>query len=552
MKKTRLYALLALLLMTSRLFAYDFEAICSTGQTLYYNLNNDGVSVMVTYPCYGGQHNYYSGYEMPQGDLTIPDSVEYQGMTYAVTIIGASAFYSCYSLGAVTLPNTLVEIGSHAFHGTNTNGYGHHLVIPDSVITVGSEAFSAVSVHELTIGESVQNIGYHAFDCSNMKIIHYNATNCNDVVSPPFGSSRNRNRNINTLTIGENVVYIPAKLFYCFDDLACDVVIPNSVTRIGEQAFFDANVTSVVIGDGCVEIGEWAFFNAHYLTSLKLGKGLRTIGESAFFGCHIEGDLVLPDSLEVVGYAAFYENNLTSVHIGPCVSFMDSEAFMIYDLQSVFIDATVPPIIGAYTFGRYTTPIYVPCASLSLCDYLAIQSTNQYWARYTNITAVFPYQLIVESADEQMGYAYVTQAPDCCNNRAWVKAYPRQGFEFDCWKSDDIIVSTEEILGIDVVEDLHLVAYFKVYDGIEEDCSSAVVAYPNPGGNTLNIRTALLNARVEVYDMSGRLMHRREITENVTAIDATDWAKGVYVWKVYTGVSTGSGTLVETGKWIKE
>ena len=74
MKAIRIYALLALLLMASRLFAYDFDAICSTGQTLYYNINDDGVSVTVTYPCYGGQNNYYSGYEMPQGDLTIPDS----------------------------------------------------------------------------------------------------------------------------------------------------------------------------------------------------------------------------------------------------------------------------------------------------------------------------------------------------------------------------------------------------------------------------------------------------------------------------------------------
>ena len=551
MKTTRLYTLLALLLMASRLFAFDFEAICTTGQTLYYDINTDGISVTVTYPCYDGQYNYYSGYEMPQGDLTIPDSVEYQGITYEVTKIGANAFKSCYTLGAVTLPGTLLEIGYQAFYSTNPNGYGHHLVIPDNVISVGAQAFASVSVYELTIGTSVKNIGNRAFDCDNMHIIHYNATDCNDLASPPFQLNRKSGRNINTLTIGENVEYIPAKLFYCFDDLACDVVIPNSVTRIGEQAFFDANVTSVVIGDGCVEIGEWAFFNAHYLTSLKLGKGLRTIGESAFFGCHIEGDLVLPDSLEVVGYAAFYENNLTSVHIGPCVSFMDSEAFMIYDLQSVFIDATVPPIIGAYTFGRYTTPIYVPCASL--CDYLAIQSTNQYWARYTNITAVFPYQLIVESADEQMGYAYVTQEPDCCNIRAWARAYPRQGFEFDCWKSDGVIVSTEEILGIDVVEDLHLVAYFKVYDGIEEDSSSAVVAYPNPGGNTLNIRTALPNARVEVYDINGRLIHSQALTENVTAIDAGDWAEGVYVWKVYTtGVSTGSTTLVESGKWIKE
>ena len=537
MRNNRLYTLLVLLMMASRLFAYDFDAICSTGQTLYYIINDDGVSVTVTYPCYGGQNNYYFGYEMPQGDLTIPDSVEYQGITYAVTKIGPHAFYGCYSLGAATLSNTLVEIGSHAFHGTNTNGYGHHLVIPDSVITVGSEAFSWVSVHELTIGESVQNIGYHAFDCSNLKIIHYNATHCNDVASPPFGSSRNRN--INTLTIGENVVYIPAKLFYCFDDLACDVVIPNSVTRIGEQAFFDANVTSVVIGDGCVEIGEWAFFNTHYLTSLKLGTGLKTIGESAFFSSGIEGKLILPDSLEVIGYAAFYENNLTSVLIGPCVSFIDSQAFMCDGLQSVFIEATVPPIIGGHTFGDYSTPIYVPCASL--CDYFAIQSTNEYWANYTNITAVFPYQITVESADEQMGYAYVTQLPDCCDIKAWAKAYPRPGFEFDCWKLDGVIVSTEEILGIDVVEDMHLVAYFKVYDGVGED-NSTIGVYPNPAKEKITI-DGIRPDEVQVYNAYGQLV---KTVHDTNEIPVADLPQGVYMLRI-----TDAEGIVYTNKITK-
>ena len=86
--------------------------------------------------------------------------------------------------------------------------------------------------------------------------------------------------------------------------------------------------------------------------------------------------------------------------------------------------------------------------------------------------------------------------------------------------------------------------------GIEEahDAGFAVaMAYPNPGVNTLNIRTALKNARVEVYDLNGRLIHSQTLTENVTAIDATDWTEGVYVWKVYT-----NNKEVENGKWIKE
>ena len=97
-------------------------------------------------------------------------------------------------------------------------------------------------------------------------------------------------------------------------------------------------------------------------------------------------------------------------------------------------------------------------------------------------------------------------------------------------------------------------AIFKISDetivGIEEthDIGFAVaVAYPNPGGNTLNLRTALQNARVEVYDINGRLVHSQAITENVTRIDAGDWANGVYVWKVYT-----NNKEVENGTWIKQ
>ena len=76
---------------------------------------------------------------------------------------------------------------------------------------------------------------------------------------------------------------------------------------------------------------------------------------------------------------------------------------------------------------------------------------------------------------------------------------------------------------------------------------AVATAYPNPGKDVLNIRTGLQDARVEVYDMNGRLMHRQDITENVTVIDAGGWPAGSYVWKVMT-----NGREAESGKWIKE
>ena len=102
-------------------------------------------------------------------------------------------------------------------------------------------------------------------------------------------------------------------------------------------------------------------------------------------------------------------------------------------------------------------------------------------------------------------------------------------------------------------------AIYKLSDetlvGIEEahDAGFAVaVAYPNPGKDVLNIRTGLKDARVEVYDMIGRLVHSQDIIENVTAINTTNWSEGTYVWKVVAGISTGSVIEAESGKWVKK
>ena len=105
-----------------------------------------------------------------------------------------------------------------------------------------------------------------------------------------------------------------------------------------------------------------------------------------------------------------------------------------------------------------------------------------------------------------------------------------------------------------------ITAHFLSTESVDEAEEIAITVYPNPSGNTLNIRTTLQNSCVEVYDLTGKLVCNQEITENIASINAESWPSGVYVWKVYVsdgGPSTGSGTassttLVETGKWIKE
>ena len=84
------------------------SAIEFTDNGVRYSVNNDNKTVTVA--------GYPSG-SMPTGDLTIPESVTYGGISYPVTSIGNKAFYECSGLTSVTIPNSVTEIGDEAFRG---------------------------------------------------------------------------------------------------------------------------------------------------------------------------------------------------------------------------------------------------------------------------------------------------------------------------------------------------------------------------------------------------------------------------------------------------
>ncbi|MBQ5424816.1 MAG: leucine-rich repeat protein, partial [Bacteroidales bacterium] len=108
----KLFTIILLAILCANAMAYDFSAVCSTGQTLYYNITSD-TEVEVTKE--NSSTPYYSTY--PTGDLEIPESVEYNGVTYSVTCIYAYAFHSCSGLTSVTIPNSVTVIYDHTFWG---------------------------------------------------------------------------------------------------------------------------------------------------------------------------------------------------------------------------------------------------------------------------------------------------------------------------------------------------------------------------------------------------------------------------------------------------
>ncbi len=94
-KVSLLVLLLSVLCLPQAVQAYDFSATAPSGQTLFYTIGNNSVSIVDPFSV-----SYYS---YVSGDLTIPDTVTHNGIKYAVTAIGDYAFSGCSGL---TTPNT--------------------------------------------------------------------------------------------------------------------------------------------------------------------------------------------------------------------------------------------------------------------------------------------------------------------------------------------------------------------------------------------------------------------------------------------------------------
>jgi len=90
-----------------------------------------------------------------------------------------------------------------------------------------------------------------------------------------------------------------------------EVAIPESVTKIGDTAFFDcAELREITIPANVTRIGANAFSYCTGLNRITIPSGLTHIGREAFSGCAGLREISIPASVTNVGKGAFA--NLTS------------------------------------------------------------------------------------------------------------------------------------------------------------------------------------------------------------------------------------------------
>ena len=127
---------------------------------------------------------------------------------------------------------------------------------------------------------------------------------------------------------------------------AVEVVIPDTVIRIGENAFKETLIKSVVIPDSVLSIEDSAFFRCENLASIIISDGVESIGRNAFLGCKSLGDVTIPNSVANIENCAFYGcTSLENVRIPSNVSTINDGVFQdCSSLKSVTIPKNVKAI----------------------------------------------------------------------------------------------------------------------------------------------------------------------------------------------------------------
>lgn len=454
MKRLVLFILASVL--TEQTWAQRFQ--CGD---LLYNFTSD-TTVEVTYQYSNAQN--YAGITT----ISIPDTIIDNGVKYAVTSIGESAFADCGNLISMTIPNTIMNIrasafarcvslvaieipnsvteiggwafsncrgltsvnigtvssiGSNAFYGcnniktltVNTNAIGTHfqskasietLIIGDSVTKIIDYAFSRCGgLTAVTLPNSIKEIGVHAFyGCDNIDYtIFDNAFYIGNNENPYLMLCSAKNNKIVSCHINEQCCLIYNDAFKDCVNMT-EIEIPSSVIFVGSSAFEncrgltkaifssidnlcninfklganpvsyahhlfigDMEIKELVIPETVKNIGDYTFNGCEYLSSVTIPNSVKTIGSSAFGGCNGLSSVIIGDSVKNIDYYAFSAcTSLTSIIIGHSVESIGGSAFEgCSNLNSVMVPNSVKKI---------GTNAFKDCNSLQKVDFSDIES----------------------------------------------------------------------------------------------------------------------------------------------------------------------------------
>ena len=250
-------------------------------------------------------------------------------LSEGVEEIGDYAFANNKLLKSVVFPSTLKKIGRAAFKNSNLES----VTLPSGLEEIAEEAFSYNKLSAVTLPTQLKTLGDNAFSNNNLK----------EVTLPShlevLGTAFVDNSELSKITFSEGLKEIRGAFYSSLSAFSGtsikSVVLPKSLEKIGDGAFYDLKgLANISIPENVTSIGNEAFYNTG-LTSIDLPANLKTIGRFAFSGTKLK-KVVLPSRVETIGDHAFSIESLESVHIPrslKSISSYSSTTSYIYDSQ---------------------------------------------------------------------------------------------------------------------------------------------------------------------------------------------------------------------------
>ena len=286
--RSKFFALGFVFLSVISTYAYDFQL-----GDLSYTITSDAEPYTVSVA-----RAFQQDIGIPKDTITkvvIPATVTHEDITYSVTSVAGYAFSSCPFLTTVKIPESIVTIGMSAFEGC--------IFAKDNFINHSSldaklyRYWGAIIVDQEIDGLLIRNDTI--IDCR---------TNVTSVVIP------------NTITaIGKEAFFachllsvtIPSSVTSIGDYAFCNctlpsVTIPTSVTSIGNYAFSMCNLSSITIPNSITSISNNVFADCISLQQVTIPNSVTSIGNCAFQNCTSLSSFTIPGSVSSIGFNAFY------------------------------------------------------------------------------------------------------------------------------------------------------------------------------------------------------------------------------------------------------
>lgn len=340
-------------------------AFSGTGYSIL-NYNIADIRFAISSTAYSGMNNLTT-IKIGDNVTEIPDDAFYNFKSVkeviisdSVKTIGESAFQWCSNIESIKMSKNITCIESDAFYGCYKIT---EISLPESLKRIESYAFCDCSkLTEITLPKNITYLGYRALP-QNLTTLYYNAENLEHSASDfsPFIKT-----SLTNVIFSDKIKRIPDGLFNGIKTIE-SLTLPDSITEIGEKAFYKSSIKNIKLSSGLIVIEDSAFAE----TNIKIDgnafpDSLRIIGDNAFSKNNGIEEIYIPNSVVNIADGAFLDcTNLKKVRMSPNVKLIASYAFAHCTSLEEFIWNADVKLIADFAFFN--------CKALKEFDFAGVE-----------------------------------------------------------------------------------------------------------------------------------------------------------------------------------